>query len=384
MTPKIPDTIRFQRHHLLRGFGDQAQLRVRNSTVLVIGAGGLGCPALQYLALSGVGRLIIVDHDVVHLSNLHRQGLYNANDVGKFKAQVAADRCREIDPNIEIIASAEPFSLETRTAFIPLANVVLDCTDQFAVRYLINQTCLEYSKPYVFASVLEYEAQIASFNLEIGEHRTTNLLDWFPRPPEASVSPVCADTGVLGIVTGLAGLYQALEAIKIVSGFAPPLANELLLLNSWSPELTRIKHTRQHSEFPTQSIAEYLNFCRQYNLNPPSLSFRSNVNTMKEVTVQELKALIDSSADFQLIDVREPHEYEICNLGGELIPQAEIPFESEKISKDKKVVIHCRSGARSGNMVQWLEQNKGFNNLYNLKGGILAWAKEIDPSMPTY
>jgi adenylyltransferase/sulfurtransferase len=202
-------------------------------------------------------------------------------------------------------------------------------------------------------------------------------------PPDPASTPNCEQAGVLGVLPGMIGCMQANEVIKIVTGIGEPLADRLLLFDSTTMQQNIITIPNRQARAAIKHLVDYDEFCGINGWKNKSLNLNQE-NTMKEVTVQELKELIDSKADFQLIDVREPHEFDICNIDGELIPQADVPHSIDRISKDKQVIVHCRSGARSGNMVQWLEKNHGFTNLYNLKGGILAWAKEIDPSMPTY
>jgi rhodanese-related sulfurtransferase len=238
-------------------------------------------------------------------------------------------------------------------------------------------------KPLVYGSILKFEGQAAVFNLKKSDGTySANYRDLFPVPPDPSSVPNCEQAGVLGVLPGMIGSLQASEVIKIITGLGEPLADKLLLFDSLSLQQTIIQVRNQNAGAAIHHLIDYDEFCGISAGKNKSLG--ANQDAMKEVTVQELKNMIDSGIDFQLIDVREPHEYDICNLGGELIPQGEIPHSVDRISKDKQVVIHCRSGARSGNMVQWLEKNHGFSNLYNLKGGVLAWSKEIDPSMPTY
>lgn len=364
---------RYSRHFVLPGFGEEAQLKLKNARALVVGAGGLGCPSLLYLAAAGVGHIGIVDFDSVSESNLQRQVLFTIDDLGKNKAQAAAARLSKLNPFV--VSTPIPQKLQSANAMEILKgyDVVIDATDNFPTRYLINDACVLLNIPLVYGSIFRYEGQVAVFNYK----GSLNYRDLYPTAPAAGSVPDCEQGGVLGVLAGMIGTLQANETIKILTGIGEPLAGKLLLVDSLSLETQIIQLTDRQQRNKINGLIDYDDFC--------GISVRKKENlSMKEVTVQELKALKDSGADFQLIDVREPHEYDICNLEGELIPQAEIPHNTDKIAKDKKVVIHCRSGARSGNMVQWLEKNHGYTNLYNLKGGILAWAKEIDTSMPTY
>ncbi len=365
------ELIRYSRHFVLPDFGSEAQRKLKNSTVFVIGAGGLGCPVLLYLAAAGVGSITIIDDDVVSLSNLQRQILFTTEDLNLSKAETAAKKISSLNPTIKVNYLRNRVTSENALTLLAPADVVVDCTDNFPTRYLVNDACVLLDKPLVYGSVFRYEGQVAVFNYKQG----VNYRDFYPLPPDPQSIPNCEEGGVLGVLTGIIGSIQANETIKIITGFAEPLSGHVLVFDSMTLESLRIKIANQNSRKSIKSLINYDDFC---GIPTPKQS------TMKEVTVQELKALKDSGADFQLIDVREPHEFDICNLDGELIPQGEIPSSVERISKDKQVVIHCRSGARSGNMVQWLEKNHGFTNLYNLKGGVLAWAKEIDTSMPTY
>ena len=366
------ERIRYSRHFVLPGFGSEGQRKLKNSTVVVIGAGGLGCPVLSYLAAAGVGSITIIDDDVVSLSNLQRQILFTTADLNLPKAETAAKKISSLNPSIKVDFIRSRLSSENALTVLAPADVVVDCTDNFPTRYLVNDACVLLDKPLVYGSVFRYEGQVAVFNYKQG----INYRDFYPLPPDPQSVPNCEEGGVLGVLTGIIGSIQANETIKILAGFGEHLSGYVLVFDSMTLESLRIKIANQNSRKSIKSLINYDEFCGVPN--------SKKNQAMKEVTVQELKALKDSGADFQLIDVREPHEFDICNLDGELIPQGEIPSSVERISKDKQVVIHCRSGARSGNMVQWLEKNHGFTNLYNLKGGVLAWAKEIDTSMPTY
>lgn len=364
------ENIRYSRHFVLPGFGKEGQERLKNGRVLVVGAGGLGAPVLFYLASAGVGTIGIMDGDVVDLSNLQRQILYNTHDAGKAKASTAAGRLRNLNPDIHTVAIPEKITSANALDIIKQYDIVVDCTDNFPTRYLLNDACVLTGKPVVYGSVFRYEGQVAIFNFEGGP----NYRDLYPAPPKPESVVNCEQAGVLGVLTGIVGSYQANEVIKILAGVNETLSGKLLLIDSLSTETRLISIPDQNAKAGIKNLVDYDEFC---GLRKPN-------GVMKEVTVQELKKLKDDNADFQLIDVREPHEADICDIGGELIPQGEIPSNVDKISRDKQVIIHCRSGARSGNMVKWLEANHGFTNLYNLKGGILAWAKEIDPEMPTY
>src|SRR5688572_27165762 len=374
---------RYSRHLVLQDFGVGNQLKLRDAKILVVGAGGLGCPALLYLTAAGVGTIGIIDGDVLELSNLQRQILYTVNDLGRNKAEAAVKRLALLNPLISL--KSYPLRLNSQNALQILRDydVILDGTDNFPTRYLINDACVLLSKPFVYASILKYEGQAAVFNfLNSKGSFSANYRDIFPEPPSAESIPNCEEAGVLGVLPGLLGCNQANEAIKIITGVGEPLSNRLLILDSATMQQTLIRITDHQTREKIKMLIDYEDFCGISAGKNKSLN--DKLLTMKEVTVQELKKLMDSRADFQLIDVREPHEYEICNLDGELIPMSDIPSSVDKIARDKQVVIHCRSGKRSGDMLLWLEKNHGFTNLYNLKGGVLAWARDIDPEFPTY
>ena len=362
---------RYSRHFVLPGFGEEAQAKLRAGKVMVVGAGGLGCPVLQYLVAAGVGSIGIIDHDKVSLSNLQRQVLYSIDDIGKSKAEVASKKLLILNLSVNVHPISQKIDLANALEFLKGYDVVVDCTDNFPTRYLLNDACVLLNIPLVYGSIFRYEGQVSVFNYNQGP----TYRDLYSQPPDPHTVPSCEVGGVLGVLAGIIGSLQANEAIKILTQYAEPLSGKLLLLDSATLETHLIAISNKNERKNVSHLINYDDFCN------PTIKTKS---TMKEVTVQELKALKDSGTDFQLIDVREPHEVDICEIGGELIPQAEIPHNVDRISKDKQVIIHCRSGARSGNMVKWLETNHGFTNLHNLKGGILAWAKEIDTSMPTY
>lgn len=376
---------RYGRHLVLEEFGITGQESLKRARVLVVGAGGLGSPSLLYLAAAGVGTLGIADFDAVDLSNLQRQVLFTTDDIGRNKAMAAAERLQRLNPTITLHTHTTRITAANALELIAAYDVVLDGTDNFPTRYLLNDACVLLDKPLVYGSILRFEGQVAVFNWRYADgHYSANYRDLFPVPPDPASVPNCEQAGVLGVLPGMIGSMQANEVIKIISGVGEPLADRLLLLESTTMRQQVIRIKPQGTRSSIKHLLDYDEFCGISADKSKSLDVNNQEHTMKEVTVQELKEMIDSGADFQLIDVREPHEFDICNLQGELIPQADVPHSVDRISKDKKVVIHCRSGARSGNMVQWLEKNHGFTNLYNLQGGILAWAREIDPEMPTY
>ena len=364
---------RYARHFALPGFGPDGQLKLRRAKVLVVGAGGLGAPVLSYLTASGIGTIGVAEFDRVHISNLQRQVLFDTSDIGADKGETAVARLSRQNPHVSFELFQEKLTAHNALAILGRFDIVVDCTDNFPTRYLLNDAAVLTGIPMVYGSVFRYEGQVAIFNDRLG----VNYRDLYPTPPLPGAVPDCEDGGVLGALPGIIGSIQAIEVIKLIAGIGSNLAGKLFLMDSLTLETQIIPIPDRGSRSGINGLIDYDDFC--------GFSQKKKENwDMKEVTVQELKKLMDSGADFQLIDVREPYEYDICNIGGELIPMAEIPSNTDKISKDKQVIIHCRSGKRSGDMLLWLEKNSGFENLYNLKGGILAWAKEIDTSMPTY
>jgi len=361
---------RYHRQTLLTEFGIEGQEKLKASRVLVIGAGGLGCPALQYLCAAGVGTIGIVDDDVVDVSNLQRQVLYTDKDIGASKALTAAAKLRLQNPLIQINAHATRLNSQNAIQLIAEYDLVLDGSDNFPTRYLVNDACVMLKKPFVMGSIFKFEAQISVFNFNKGP--TYRCL--YPDPPNPRDVPNCSEIGVLGVLPGIVGSYQANEAIKALTGMGETLAGKLMVLNVFTMESNKLLISLDPSNLEINALIDYEQFC-----NP-------NINGMeiKEITATELKSRLDNNEDIQIIDVREANEYEICNMGGELISLGTIPDNTDKISKDKTVVIHCHHGIRSTNAIMHLTHNEGFTNLLNLRGGIHAWATEVDSSVSTY
>lgn len=368
---------RYSRHLALPDFSQAHQLKLKQSKVVVVGAGGLGNPVLQYLAAAGVGYITVIDADTVQLSNLQRQILFSASDEGKFKAECACARLTALNPNGMYLPIVTTLKAVNAMQHLQGHDVIIDCTDNFPTRYLLNDCSVLLNTPLVFGSVFRWEGQVAIFNYR----SSSTYRDLYPEPPQPGSVLTCEEAGVLGVLTGTIGCLQANEAMKLLTGLGTPLVDQLLIFDATQPQMQIMKISNRGMSARVTQLIDYDDFC---GVAKRGNEKNENQKTMKEVTVQELKSLMDGGATFQLIDVREPHEYDTCNLGGELIPMAEVPHQVDNISKDKQVIVHCRSGRRSGDIINWLEKNHGFQNLYNLKGGILAWAKEIDPSMPTY
>jgi sulfur-carrier protein adenylyltransferase/sulfurtransferase len=375
---------RYSRHLVLEEIGMTGQEKLKAARVLIVGAGGLGCPISLYLTAAGVGTIWIADHDTLDVSNLQRQILYSTEDIGEKKADVAVKKLRLLNPLISLKAITETITSANVLDLMVNFDIVIDGTDNFPTRYMLNDACVLLDKILIYGSILKFEGQVSVLNAPKADGgRSANYRDLFPEPPSPDTVQNCEQAGVVGALPGIIGTLQASETVKVITGAGEPLADKLLIFDALTLDQTIINIPNRQSRTQIKSLIDYEDFCGISQEKNKSLA-GNQPSIMKEVTVQELKKLKDTGADFQLIDVREPHEFDICNLEGELIPMSEIPYNVDKIAKDKQVVIHCRSGKRSGDMLLWLEKNHGFNNLYNLKGGILAWAKEIDPEMPQY
>jgi sulfur-carrier protein adenylyltransferase/sulfurtransferase len=357
----IHESNRYSRHTALPGFGASAQEALNRASVLVIGAGGLGCPALQYLAAAGIGQLGIVDPDVVSLTNLQRQILYKESDLGQPKSMIAARYVQELNSSIQVQPIQEKITSSNALSRLSSWDIVLDCTDNFPTRYLLCDSTILLQKPLVFGSVYRYEGQVAIFNYQNGPC----YRDLHPIPPTPGIVMDCADGGVLGSLCGIIGSIMANETIKLITGMGDTLSGKLLVFDSLSTqsELFTIPHRGASQKI--KSLIDYDHFCGT-----------DTVHSIKEITAQELIEWQNTGETFQLIDVREPHEYDQLNLAGLLIPKATIATAVHLISRTDRVVIHCQSGARSLYVIQWLQENHGLTNLYNLKGGIEAWLNE--------
>ena len=353
----------YSRQIHLKGFGLEAQVKLKNAKVLVVGAGGLGCPILLFLASAGVGSLGVMDQDIVDRSNLQRQVLYHETDIGSSKAEVAVSRLKAMNSNIEIQAIPMKLTESNAQEVFSGFSIVVDATDNFEARYLIDEVCFDQCKPMVYGSVFRFEGQVSVFNqlLKNGE-RGPRYVDFHPVAPPEGLVPNCDTDGVLGSVAGAIGVFQATEVIKLITGVGETLSGKMLVYDLLNHEQHLIKLQKN-----SEPIKDQKN--KQGRMG------------VKEVNVQELKRLMDQGASFQLIDVREPFEFEQAEMGGELIPLNQIPGSVDKIAKDKQVIIHCRSGKRSADAVAYLQQHHGFENLYNLKGGIIAWSQIIDPTL---
>lgn len=378
----LDSTERYIRQMNLPDIGLAGQERLAKAKVLIVGAGGLGVPNLQYLAAAGVGHIGLVDGDKVSLSNLHRQVLYREADVHKSKVQVATQHLMDLNHQIQITPYQTYLDRDNILELFGGYDVVIDGTDKIPVRYLINDACYRLGIPFIYGSIYRYDGQVAVFNVLMEDgSRSTNYRDVFPTPPPPNAIPDCNDGGVIGPLPGIVGSIQAFQALQYLLTGRCSLVNTLLTIDAATMDFRHIRvkvleanplYQREPEDTP---LIDYDAFCKQTSiLNQP----------MKSVNVKQLKLMLDAGEDIQVIDVREPYEYDIVNIGAILMPMSQIGNYVDEILKDKPVIVHCRSGKRSGDIIQWLESEYGYDNLYNLEGGILAWADEIDPSLSKY
>ena len=368
---------RYQKHLNLPEIGHEGQIKLKNSKVLIVGAGGLGCPVLLYLTAAGVGNIGIVDHDVVDISNLQRQVLYTTNEIGKPKVKAAVAHLQKINPELTFDAHAVALEYSNARAIIDEYDIVVDCTDNFKVRYLINDICVSLGKPFVYGAIHRFEGQVAVFNAllnpETGQRGPTYRC-LFPELPGELEIPNCAETGVLGVLPGVIGTYQANEVIKLITGIGEPLTEHLVMLDLLNVSTQKIKVKRR----PDASV-----LAEQGLLSRRQVAVKTNEPLT--MSVQELASRLMTSEDVFLLDVRERPEYELCHIDGAvLIPVSMIPNNLKRIPADRPVVVYCHHGIRSANVIDYLVTQTGRANLYNLTGGIHAWATEIEPEMATY
>ncbi|MEL6988881.1 MAG: molybdopterin-synthase adenylyltransferase MoeB [Bacteroidota bacterium] len=357
---------RYSRHIIIPEFNIEGQKKLKQAKVLVVGTGGLGAPLLQYLTAAGVGTIGIVDFDTVDESNLQRQVLFATSDVGRPKVEVAKERLENLNPHIHFNIYNTYLNSLNALDIIKDYDIVADGTDNFPTRYLVNDACVLLDKVNVYASIFRFEGQASVFNYEDKNgKRGPNFRDLFPTPPPPGLVPSCAEGGVLGVMPGILGSIQANEVIKVISGLGEPLAGRLFLFDAASFE-TRILKIRKDPSNPLNgenpSITELIDYNQFCGIHEVTLEG----NKIKSINVDELQQLIDAKEDFQLIDVREPYEYDIVHLNGDLIPKDTIKNHIDKIEKSKKVIIHCRSGKRSADVIALLEQNYDFDNLNSL------------------
>src|SRR5215204_2577678 len=372
---------RYNRHIIIPEFGLESQRKLKAAKVLVVGSGGLGSPVLLYLAAAGVGTLGIIDFDVVDDSNLQRQILFGVESIGAPKVEAARERLLALNPHIKIQLYNEQLTSKNALDVIKEYHVVADGTDNFPTRYLVNDACILTGKPNVYASIFQFEGQVSVFNYRNAKGEAgPNYRDLYPTPPPPGLVPSCAEGGVLGVLPGIIGSMQASEVIKVITGVGETLSGRFFIFDALNFETRTFKISRRDDnpisgKNPTiKELIDYEQFCGMKTVEKP----------IKEISVKDLYDWQVRGEKFQLIDVRESHEYDIVNLGGELIPLATVSTNADRIDKDRKVVLHCKMGGRSAKAVRELEEKYGFDNLYNLKGGILAYIDEVKPELTKY
>ena len=373
------EILRYSRHLIMPEVGMAGQQKLKAARVLCIGAGGLGSPLALYLAAAGVGTLGIVDFDVVDFTNLQRQIIHSTADVGRKKLDSAAEKLKAINPFINLKTFETRLTSANALELFREFDIVADGTDNFPTRYLVNDACVLTGKPNVYGSIFRFEGQASVFATEEGPcYRCL-----YPEPPPPGLVPSCAEGGVLGILPGLVGVMQATEVIKLILGQGEPLIGRLLLIDALGMKFRELK-LRKNPDCPAcgthptvTKLIDYNEFCGIRGEEKP-------VETgIPEMQVEELKRRLDKGDDLYVLDVREPHEYQICNIGGHLIPLGDLPKRVNELDSSREIVAHCRSGVRSAKAVGFLQQ-AGFKKVHNLAGGILAWADRVDPKMPKY
>jgi adenylyltransferase/sulfurtransferase len=373
------EILRYSRHLIMPEVGMEGQLKLKQARVLCIGAGGLGSPLALYLGAAGVGTLGIVDFDVVDFTNLQRQVIHGTSDVGRKKLDSAADTLREINPNIEIRKFETRLTSANALELFREFDIITDGTDNFPTRYLVNDACVLTGKPNVYGSIFRFEGQASVFATKEGPcYRCL-----YPEPPPPGLVPSCAEGGVLGILPGLVGVIQATETIKLILGSGEPLIGRLLLVDALSMRFRELK-LRKNPDCPAcgthptvTELIDYNQFCgiRGEEAAAPT--------SMTDISVEELKKRLDRGDDLFVLDVREPHEYQICNIGGYLIPLNDLPKRVSELDSSREIVVHCKMGGRSAKAADFLRQS-GFTKVHNLTGGINAWAERVDPKVPKY
>jgi len=376
------EILRYSRHLIMPEVGMEGQQKLKDARVLCIGAGGLGSPLAMYLAAAGVGTLGIVDFDVVDFTNLQRQIIHSTADVGRKKLDSAAETISGINPFVKVEKFETRLSSQNALELFREFDVIADGTDNFPTRYLVNDACVLTGKPNVYGSIFRFEGQASVFATKDGPcYRCL-----YPEPPPPGLVPSCAEGGVLGILPGLVGVIQATETIKLILGSGDSLIGRLLLIDAMSMKFRELK-LRKNPECPAcgahptvKKLIDYEQFC---GIPSASAAHPSTVPAIPEIQPQELKRRLDAGEDIFILDVREPHEYQICNLGGYLIPINDLPRRVNELDSSRQIVAHCKMGGRSAKAVEFLRQ-AGFKNVVNLAGGITAWSDKVDPKVPKY
>jgi len=373
------EILRYSRHLIMPEVGMEGQQKLKAARVLCIGAGGLGSPLALYLGAAGVGTLGIVDFDVVDYTNLQRQIIHSTADVGRKKLDSAAEKLKGINPFLNIQKFETRLTSQNALELFREFDIIADGTDNFPTRYLVNDACVLTGKPNVYGSIFRFEGQASVFATEQGPcYRCL-----YPEPPPPGLVPSCAEGGVLGILPGLVGVIQATEVIKLIIGRGDPLVGRLLLIDALGMKFRELK-LRKNPDCPAcgrqrtiTKLIDYEQFC---GIRGEAKPVEAKV---PEMQVEELKRRLDAGDDIFVLDVREPHEYQICNIGGYLIPLGDLPERVNELDSSREIVAHCKMGGRSAKAVDFLRQ-AGFKKVHNLAGGITAWSERVDPKVPKY
>jgi molybdopterin/thiamine biosynthesis adenylyltransferase/rhodanese-related sulfurtransferase len=376
------DLQRYSRHLILPEVGEEGQRRLKAARVLCVGTGGLGSPLALYLAAAGVGTLGLVDFDVVDTSNLQRQIIHSTRDVGRKKLDSAEEKLKALNPALNVVKHETMLSSANALDILKDYDVIADGTDNFPTRYLVNDACVLLGKPNAYGSIFRFEGQASVFAAKDGPcYRCL-----YPEPPPPGLVPSCAEGGVLGILPGLVGVIQATETIKLILGKGEPLVGRLLLVDALNMRFRELK-LRKNPECPVcglnptvTKLIDYEQFC---GIAPAAKEAVLEKNGIPQLSVKELKRRMDAGEDLFILDVREPFEYQIANIGGKLIPQNDVPQRLAEIDRDREIIVQCKSGGRSQRIAELLTQS-GYPKVVNLAGGILAWADEIDPRVAKY
>jgi molybdopterin/thiamine biosynthesis adenylyltransferase/rhodanese-related sulfurtransferase len=372
---------RYSRHIIMPEVGLDGQKKLKAAKVLVIGTGGLGSPLALYLAAAGVGTLGLVDFDTVDVSNLQRQIIHGTRDVGRSKCQSAADKLRDINPEVQLVIHEDRFTSKNAMEIVKPYDIVVDGTDNFPTRYLVNDVCVLLNKPNVYGSIFRFDGQATVFHPAVGPcYRCL-----YPEPPPPGEVPSCAEGGVLGILPGVIGCIQATETIKLILGIGEPLIGRLLHYDALNMTFKTFKIRRDPkwpvgAPHPTiKGLIDYEQFCGIRGGAAPTSPAAGT-----EIAVEQFKKRIDAGEDLYVLDVRNPNEFQICRIPGTvLVPLPELPNRLAEVPRDREVIVHCKSGMRSAKAIEFLK-SQGYTKLANLTGGILAWADKVDPGMPRY
>ena len=374
------EILRYSRHLIMPEVGMEGQLKLKGAKVLLIGTGGLGAPLGLYLTAAGIGHIGLVDFDVVDFTNLQRQVTFGTSDVGKPKTEAAKARLTNLNPDVSITTYETKLTSANALELFKDYDVVVDGTDNFPTRYLVNDACILLGKPNVYGSIFRFEGQVTVFGMPDGPcYRCL-----YPEPPPPGLVPSCAEGGVLGVLPGIVGSLQALETIKLIIGKGDSLEGRLVLFDALAMKFRELK-LRKNPHCPMcgshrkiHELIDYNEFCGIRGEEEPESDLH-----VPEITPRELKEKLDRGEDIFILDVREPHEYQICNLHGHLIPLGELPRRVHELDSAREIVAHCKSGKRSAQAVDFLRQ-AGFRKVSNLRGGILSWSTEVDPNVPRY